>query len=124
MSLAPELDNQTGLIRVGGRLRRISDLTSDAIHPIVHDPHHSLTSLIIQEHDDKLHHPGLERDFSEIRRHYWVLRGREVVCRYQRTCTECRKWRGRPNPPKMADIPSARQRIVKPAFYSTAVDFF
>ncbi|KAE8293635.1 hypothetical protein D5F01_LYC08747 [Larimichthys crocea] len=91
MSLAPELNEATGLIRVGGRLRRCSDLTSDMIHPIVLDPQHPLTRLIIQDYDVKLHHPGPERVFAEIRRRYWILRGCEAVCRHQRKCTECRK---------------------------------
>ncbi|KAK0136552.1 hypothetical protein N1851_027287 [Merluccius polli] len=124
MSLAPERDEATGLARVGGRLCRSSDLTSDAIHLIVLNPQHPLTRLIIQDYDDKLHHPGPERVFAGIRRRYWVLRGREAVRRYQRKCAECRKWRGRPDPPKMADLPPTRQRIFKPAFYSTGVDCF
>lgn len=93
MSQAPELDEATGLIRVGGRLRRCSNLTADAIHPIILDPQHPLTKLIIQDYDVKLHHPGPERVFAEIRRQYWILRGREAVRQHQRKCTECRKWR-------------------------------
>ncbi|KAJ8409961.1 hypothetical protein AAFF_G00210020 [Aldrovandia affinis] len=124
LSLAPELNKATGLIRVGGHLRRSSDLASDVIHPIVLDPQHPLTRLIIQDYYDKLHHPGQERVFTEIRRCYWVLHGREAVRRHQRKCAGCRKWRGHPDPPKMADLPPARQRIFKPAFYSTGVDCF
>ena len=62
--------------------------------------------------------------FADIRRRYWVLRGREEVQRHQRKCVGCKKWRGRPDPPKMADLPPARPRIFKPAFYSTGVDCF
>lgn len=124
MSLAPELDGGKGLIRVGGHLRHSCDPASDAIQPVVLDPQHPLTRLIIQDYDVKLHHPGPERVFAEIRRRYWVLRVREAVRRHQKKCTECRKWRGRPDPPKMADLPPARQRTFQPAFYSTGIDCF
>ncbi|XP_062373449.1 uncharacterized protein LOC134061706 [Sardina pilchardus] len=108
----------------GGRLRRCSELEPDAVHPIILDPHHSLTKLIIKDYDEALLHPGTERVFAEVRRKYWVLRGREAVRRQQFKCTECRKWRARPAPPQMADLPVSRQRVFKPAFYSTGVDCF
>lgn len=124
LCLAPELDNSTDLIRVGGRLRQISPLEEDNIHPIVLNPHHPLTKLIIKDYDDRLHHPGPERVFSELRRKYWVLRGRTAVRHHQRQCTECQKWRAKPHPPRMADLPPARLRIHQPAFYSTGIDCF
>ena len=79
LSLAPEFDPASGLIRVGGRLRRSSDLPPDAIHPVVLDPAHPITTLIIKDCDDHLQHPGRERLFAELRRRYWILRGREAV---------------------------------------------
>ena len=50
-SLAPEYDKITGLIRVGGRLRRVETLHSDIIHQIVLDPQHQVTKLLIQDID-------------------------------------------------------------------------
>ncbi len=123
ISLAPELDQSTGLIRVGGRLRRSELLKPDTAHPIVLDPKHPLSQLLIQHYDEKLH-PGPERVFAELRRNYWIIRGREAVRRHQHLCQECRKWRGKPEVPKMADLPPARLRLYRPAFYSTGVDCF
>ncbi len=123
-SLSPELDSVTGLIRVGGRLRHCDVLEVDALHPIVLDPQNPVTRLIIRDYDERLHHPGSERLFAEIRRTYWILRGREAIRRHQRQCVECRKWRGRPEVPLMADLPLTRQRYFKPAFYSTGMDCF
>ncbi len=48
-SLAPEYDDATGLVSVGGRLRHASDLDLEAIHPIVLDPSHHITKLLIKE---------------------------------------------------------------------------
>lgn len=47
LCLAPELDSNTHLIRVGGRLRQISPLEEDNIHPIMLNPQHPLTKLMI-----------------------------------------------------------------------------
>lgn len=124
ITLSPELDAATGLIRVGGRLRHCEVLEEDAVHPAILDPRHPITVLIIKDYDERLHHPGTERLFAEIRRMYWILRGREAVRRYQRQCTECRKWRGRPEVPLMADLPLTRQRYFRPAFYSSGMDCF
>ncbi len=123
-ALAPELDGESKLIRVGGRLRHSTYLETDNMHPIILDPRHPITKLIIQSYDSKLCHPGPERVFAELRRKYWVLRGREAIKRLQRECVQCQKWRKKPEVPKMADLPPARLRLFKPAFYSTGVDCF
>jgi len=77
--LPPEIDEEEGLIRVGGRLRHAVDLEQTTVHPIMLDPGHPYTRLLIQDFDDRLHHPGPERLFAEIRRLYWILQGREAV---------------------------------------------
>lgn len=123
-SLSPEYDEVTGLLRVGGRLRRAENLEIDAIHPIVLDPHHPLTKLLIQDYDSTLQHPGPERVLAELRRTFWVLRGREAIRKHQHSCRECQLWRAKPDVPKMADLPSSRLRLYKPPFYSTGVDCF
>lgn len=123
-NLSPELDQTTGLIRVGGRLRQLQHVSNLDIHPIVLDPRHSATMLIIKDYDEQLLHAGSERLFAEIRRQYWILRGRQVIKRYQLRCPECQKWRAQPKVPQMADLPKARLRIFRPPFFSTGVDCF
>ena len=95
-ALAPEMDPAMGLIRVGGRFRRMDGVCPTDVHPIILDPSHAVTRLIIKDVDARLLHPGPDRVFAEIRRQYWVLRGRQAVKHHQRTCAECRKWRGKP----------------------------
>ncbi|CAI5670381.1 unnamed protein product [Oreochromis niloticus] len=124
LALAPEYDPEAQLIRVGGRLRRCETLSQDILHPVVLDPHHPITKLIIQDCDHQLAHPGSERVFAELRRRFWILRGREAVRKHQYNCPECRRWRSQPVIPKMADLPSSSLRLHRPAFYSTGVDCF
>lgn len=123
-SLSPEHDKETGLLRVGGRLRRAEQLEADTIHPILLDPKYPLTHLVIQNFDETLLHPGPERVLAELRRRFWILRGREAVKRYQSRCMQCQTWRANPSIPKMADLPPARLRLYKPPFFSTGVDCF
>ncbi|XP_067283159.1 uncharacterized protein [Pseudorasbora parva] len=124
LTLAPEYDHTVGLIRVGGRLRHSQQLDADIIHPVVLDPSHKITQLLIQNIDKELHHPGSERVFAEIRRKYWILRGREAVKRQQFSCPDCQRWRAKPTVPRMADLPQARLQILKPPFFSTGMDCF
>ncbi|XP_056121116.1 uncharacterized protein LOC130099439 [Rhinichthys klamathensis goyatoka] len=124
ITLAPEMDPSSGLIRVGGRLRRVAGIEDSVLHPLVLDPYHPVTRLIIHHYDQKLHHSGSERLFAELRRYYWILRGREAVRRFQHECPECQRWRAQPTIPKMADLPSARLRLYKPAFHSCGMDCF
>ncbi|XP_016519033.1 uncharacterized protein LOC107833689 [Poecilia formosa] len=122
-ALAPQLD-EAGEIRVGGRLRQAKDLELGAVHPIVLDPNHPFTRLLIQDYDRRLCHPGPERLFADIRRNFWILRGREAVRRHQSKCPNCRRWKSKPTIPQMADLPAARLRLYKPVFYSTGTDCF
>ena len=124
LSLSPELDPDVGLMRVGGRLRRSQDLDPDIIHPIILDPKHPATQLIVKHCDESLLHPGPERVFGELRRKYWFLGGRPAIRKHQHSCRECQRWKSSPGVPKMADLPPARLRLFKPPFWSTGVDCF
>ncbi|XP_034539669.1 uncharacterized protein LOC117812820 [Notolabrus celidotus] len=111
LTLTPEYDETTDLIRAGGRLRRCEDLNREFLHPILLALSHPVTKLLIQHFDNQLCHPGAERVFTELRRTYWILRGREAVRKHQYNCPGCRKWRGKPEIPKMADLPPSSLRL-------------
>ncbi|CAL9695893.1 unnamed protein product [Knipowitschia caucasica] len=123
-SLSPEYEEATGLLRVGGRLRHATGLDLDTIHPIILDPKHSVTQLVIKDTDNSLLHPGPERVLAELRRRFWIVRGREAIRKHQHSCVECQRWKAKPDVPKMADYPPPRLRLHKPPFYSTGVDCF
>ncbi len=123
-TLAPEFEPDNQLIRVGGRLRQCHLLSPDILHPIVLDHNHPVTKLLIKQYDTQLLHPGMERVFADIRRRFWILRGRQAVRSIQHHCTEFQKWRGKANIPKMADLPPSNLRLFQPAFYSTGMDSF
>ncbi|XP_046578480.1 uncharacterized protein LOC124286175 [Haliotis rubra] len=124
LPLSPVYDSECGLIRIGGRLTNADCLLDSVKHPIILDPHHNLTKLLIQKYDEDLKHPGPERVLAEMRRTFWILRGREAIKKHQHNCTECQRWRGKPVVPKMNDLPKARLRLYIPVFYSTGIDCF
>lgn len=111
LTLAPEYDDFSDMIQVGGRLRRCNSLSQEVLHPILLASSHPVTKLLIQHCDNQLHHPGAERVLTELHRKYWILRGREAVRRHQHNCPECRKWRGQPEVPRMADFPPSSLRL-------------
>ncbi|XP_033110689.1 uncharacterized protein LOC117111809 [Anneissia japonica] len=124
-NLAPEFDSEVELIRVGGRLRRASNIEIDA-HSIVLDQKHPVTQLLIKRVNSNAsnHSAGYGQVFSCIRRRYWILKGLSAVKSVLRNCPDCQRWRGKAKVPRMADIPEARLRIGLPAFYSTGMDCF
>lgn len=122
--LEPTYDKTSWLIRVGWRLRKAKILSDDIKQSIVLDPHHHITKLIIRDYDEKLPQYGPECILAEIRRKFWLLRGRGANWHDQRQCFESHKWRSKPEIPKVADLPQSRLRLYKLAFYSTGIDCF
>ncbi|CDQ93662.1 unnamed protein product [Oncorhynchus mykiss] len=55
---------------------------------------------------------------------YWIIGGRGAIRKHQYACVECQRWRAGATVPKMADLPPARLRLLKPPFWSTGVDCF
>lgn len=48
ITLSPEFDKESGLIKVGGRLCRAEELAPAAVHPVL-DPHHRVTTQLIRD---------------------------------------------------------------------------
>merc|ERR1711946_41191 len=61
---------------------------------------------------------------SQLRQHYWILRGREAVKRVARECEVCVRERVKTSHQQMAEVPKERLAIYKPPFCHTAVDYF
>lgn len=54
--------------------------------------------------------------FAGIRRHYWILKGRQAKRKYQFSCFECRKLKGKPTMPRMANLPPHISPLSSPPF--------
>ena len=124
LQLAPLFDTEDGLIHVGGRCKSADDMAEDCKHPVILSRNNHVTTLLIKSFDEKLLHPGRERLLAELRRKFRILQGRAAVRKVQGSCMDCRRFRGKPQPPRMADLPPCRLRLFKPPFYSTGADCF
>ncbi|XP_055714803.1 uncharacterized protein LOC129808922, partial [Phlebotomus papatasi] len=86
-NLNPFLD-ETGLIRVGGRIRH-ADVRYDYKHPAILPPHHHITRLLALESHHSTLHGGAQMTLSHMRQNYWSLRGIDVTKRTVRECVPC-----------------------------------
>jgi hypothetical protein len=119
ISLNPFLDD-SGLIRVGGRLRN-SGAHSDVKHPIVL-PKCKITELIIQSEHISLLHAGPQATLASLRQRYWPISGSSVVRRIIHNCLKCFRANPTTSSQLMGDLPKDRVQPARP-FLSSGVDF-
>lgn len=62
-----------GLLCVGGRLLN-AQLNDDTRHPIILEPNHALTRLLVRLAHFAVAHDAVDRTLAEMRARYWVLR--------------------------------------------------
>ena len=67
-----------GLWRCGGRLQN-ADLPFDTKRPIMLPRKHPLTTLIVLDAHQRVGHNGVKETLTEVRRRYWVVKGRSLV---------------------------------------------
>ena len=71
-----------------------------------------------------VYHAGSERNLSESRRRYWIVRGRRLAKKLVRDCTTGRKLRQPPHTTLMTDLTPDRMKPFSPPFLVTGVDLF
>jgi hypothetical protein len=121
VALAPFVDEETGLIRVGGRLSQ-SEYADSKKHPMVVDSKSHLGRLLIQKaHLDTLH-GGPQMTLYHLRQEYWLLGARNACKSFVRSCTTCTSFSGPRKPPMMGDLPEERITQTRP-FDKTGGDF-
>lgn len=118
--LAPFID-QTGLIRIGGRLRH-SKLNDRTKHPILLPQRCHITELLIRHYHQLLLHSGTDITLSMINQRYWIISGRAAVRRIVYSCVPCSKYRAINPQPVMADLPMSRVTAQRP-FHNVGVDY-
>ena len=114
--------DDTGLLRCRGRMAN-SDLPYSARAPILLNKEHHIATLIVTDAHRRVLHGGVKETLTEIRSHYWMIRGRQFVRKLIHRCVTCRKVEGMPyhavlSPP----LPEFRVTQAK-SFQYTGVDF-
>ncbi|KAL9952529.1 hypothetical protein ACROYT_G039798 [Oculina patagonica] len=121
-ALRPYID-EAECLRVGGRLRK-APVPEETRHPLILDPKHEITRLIVMHHHLRLYCTSNKHVLNELRQKYWILKGLATVQKISSSCPSCRRLRAKPEPPVIADLPSSRLGYQQPPFTNTGVDYF
>ena len=105
-TLHPFLDD-SGLLRIGGRLRK-SQFAFSRRHPVILLGRHPLTKLIIRAEHVRLLHAGPTLVNSSLGRRLHIVGQRNAVRSITRACVVCRRTATRPQPQLMGQLPLER----------------
>ncbi|XP_011861959.1 PREDICTED: uncharacterized protein LOC105558722, partial [Vollenhovia emeryi] len=118
--LSPFID-ETGLLRVGGRIR--NSLTAfDTKHPIILPAESTFTKLLFKREHRRLLHAGPQTLLYAIREKYWPLRGKNLARKIVHECMTCFRNNPKPLSQVMGQLPADRV-IPRRPFYVTGIDF-
>lgn len=119
--LDPFID-ESGLIRVGGRIRR-ADLEVPEKHPLILPAGHHVTTLLVRHHHDKVAHQGHHLEGSLRTAGVWIVGGKRLISSIIFKCITCKKLRGKREVQKMSDLPTDRLAM-DPPFTHVGLDVF
>ncbi|XP_052757236.1 uncharacterized protein LOC128202123 [Galleria mellonella] len=114
--------DQSGLIRVGGRLRNSRHFDYNKKHPILISSKNYFSTLLFRDEHKRLLHAGPQLLLSTIRENWWPLAGRNLARKVVRQCVTCVRMRGKTLTPIMGDLPSERLEPGYP-FMRCGVDY-
>ena len=123
IALSPFID-ETGIMRVGGRLGNSKTLPYESRHPIILPKldTEAIQSLIRHHHRKNFHCSQTETFFT-LRQKYFFLGGRNTVKKVISKCVECQTASKQPQPQRMGELPMERVTIAAP-FSSSGMDVF
>ena len=115
--------DEKGLIRCTGRLS-LAPLPYETRTPILLDPYHPLTKLIILDIHKRNKHIGYKHTLTELRQKFWIVQGRNLVRNLLRKCVICKKIEGKSYVyPTSPPLTALRLKDTYP-FDTTGVDNF
>ena len=114
--------DEAQIIRCGGRIRN-ADLPYESKHPVLLPKMGHLTKLIIKEAHQITLHGGLGDTLAQVRKSYWIPKGRQAVKASLKECNICRRYEARPvHYPGPPNLPQERVTLTRP-FEVTGVDY-
>ena len=119
---SPFFDN-TGIIRVGGRIKH-ANLSFEQRHPILLSTKHDLVKVLLRDLHLEHNHEGVEYIRSVIQQKFWILGLRNALRSIKSSCVFCRKLRAQINLPLMADLPAERLDYQSHPFTHVGIDYF
>ena len=120
--LSPYVD-QSGILRVGGRLHR-AQLPGESMFPAILPSRHHVTKLFVEREHGTSGHLGHVFVLGKLMRRFWIVHGTCAVKHYIQDCLFCKQRRGHGGQQLMAPLPAARVNPSKYAFQRVGVDLF
>lgn len=115
------LDNEDGILRVGGRIKR-AFIPYDSRHQMILPAKHPITEALVRHlHQENLH-IGQKGLLGIVRQRYWPLNVKATIRKVIRNCMVCFKANPLKTTQMMGDLPSYRIRPA-PVFSNTGVDY-
>lgn len=120
--LDPFIDDD-GVLRVGGRLRRVDQMFEEK-HPAILPKNSYLATLVIDHYHNKVYHQGRQITHGAIRQAgIWIMGVSRMISKKIGRCVICRRLRGRNMTQHMADLPADRLDT-PPPFTNVGLDVF
>ncbi|GFR17791.1 integrase catalytic domain-containing protein [Trichonephila clavata] len=119
-SLVPYL-GEDNLLRITGRLLE-ADLCFGEKHPVILPRHCKFTELLVIREHERIGHCGVSATLTQLRKNYWIPKGRQLVKIMIRICLICKKYNAKPADQLSGQLP--RDRITQsPPFQIVGIDF-
>lgn len=119
--LCPQL--QDGIMRVGGRLSRLS-MPVEVKHPIILSKDLHISELLLRHVHQEVGHGGRNHMLSKLREKYWMTGASVAIRKVLSKCIICRRLNALPVHQQMADMPHERIVVDEPPFTRVGVDYF
>lgn len=121
-ALCPYVD-QSGLLRIGGRLSQ-AHFDRDTISPLILPKQSHVTTLLIRHHHEQAQHQGRHITEGTLRAAgLWIIGGKRLISSILYHCVTCRRLRGKMETQKMSDLPDDRLST-DPPFTFVGLDVF
>lgn len=122
--LSPYFDNESGLIKVKGRIDATPYVEKDLKRPVILIRDSYLVTLLIDDFHRHFNHQNHETIVNEMRQMFWIPELRVAVKMVVSRCQKCKNKRAQPQVPEMSPLPDCRLALHEDPFTYTGLDFF
>ena len=118
------LYSDDGILRLRGRFKNSAMMENQKHQILLRNATSTFMKRIIWNSHKKMMHQGVEATLANVRRKFWIVKGRKGVKAVVRKCVICIKSQGRTlRSPPSPDLPEFRLNYNERTFFSVGIDF-